>query len=147
MYKFNIIIISIFLTACTSQPILIKAHSISDYDKSDIALLKPAAYIEIFSIDGNNDINLAPSQGLLIGDYEIELLPGKHVIGVAYRDGNRYSTGNLHLNIEVAKDHKYIIAPQVRDGKWKPVFKDVTSNKNCWTVRVGVIGGPPVSDC
>ncbi|MET0333165.1 MAG: hypothetical protein ABW190_02760 [Rhizobacter sp.] len=109
------------------------------------ALLKPAYAVVIKSADGR-EINLAATGTLNANEYELQFMPGRHVLEVNYNSGIMWSTVPRRMAVELQGGRKYVIRPTTIGHTWKPFLLDVTDRPNCWTVSVGVLLGPSGCD-
>jgi hypothetical protein len=148
MFKLRFIIIALFLSGCAStKPIIVNIHGEVTSSRENISVVKPVAFIKIFSIDGDDKYNIFPSGGMT-NEYELEFLPGKHTLLIGYNNGSVWSRESIRFNIVLEKGRKYIIKPMT-DGDidlWVPQLIDVTERSQCWDLAVGTYFGPKGCD-
>ena len=124
------------LGGCGAQKIFVKAYSGEDRPANQLALLKPVIGIVIESIDGEFSRGIATQQPFGYLDADIAVLPGTHVIKVAYSYGGGplsvSSRGSLTINFTAERGHRYILRAEFLSNRWTPIIIDVTDRNECW---------------
>lgn len=80
-------------------------------------------------------------------DFEIEFLPGMHQLRIGYYNGTLHSSQTVLIHVDMKAGHRYLLKPNsthnsFKSNEWRPEVIDVTGKPDCWTVKVGVWGGP-----
>lgn len=151
MSKYIVLLWVCFLTSCSTKPSYIKMHPNESLPTSQVALLKPVAYVKINEID-SKETSIEPHGQWGTTEYEIELLPGNHVLKLSYSSGTEHSLSDYEMSISLEANRKYILKPgksskreswwKSPDVSWKPELVDVTGKDECWTISVGTLIGP-----
>ena len=124
------------IAGCATSPERIDAF-MTPAGQAHPALLKPAAYLIVDSIDGiQRRVN--PSGGLSVSEYEIALSPGIHKMIASYEDGMLHSKAPATVTFTVESDHRYLL--QIgKTGRFDPEVIDMTARPPaCWTVFVNI---------
>ncbi len=140
---FAALLCATLVSGCGTQK-YVKMHEDALPPGQKPALVKPVAFVIVSNVDGNKT-NINPSGGLTT-EYELEFVPGEHVLQLQYNSGLLLSRDVHFFRMRVESGRKYIIKPIVIDRRWRAELIDVTDRPQCWKISVGTTFGPQGCD-
>jgi hypothetical protein len=131
-----VVVALVSLTGCKTYQYA-KAYPGNDLPAKELALLKPTSGIKIHSIDGDPAKQFETFGKYSGTDYEIALLPGRHVVVITYNIQTVFSRGSVTVPFVAEAGRRYLLKTNKSGRTWKPEISDVTGKDNCWSVMVG----------